>query len=246
MFFFGEEKPRPAGEWRPEVHDSDGLAIAAASGEWIWRPLGNPQKLRMSYYEVENLRGFGLLQRDRNFHNYEELETRHELRPNAWIVPSGSWGPGHVKLVEIPSQKEINDNIAAYWIPRALPPVGQPIDLAYTIYFQTPEAMDAAQGRAVATRLATGDKDDARRFVLDFEGPKLKALPANAPVKAVLTLSGDAQVLQQSTLKNPVTGGWRVAFQVKAPKDKPLELRAYLQQNNKDTLTETWSYQLEP
>jgi glucans biosynthesis protein len=246
MFFFGEEKPRPAGEWRPEVHDSDGLAIAAASGEWIWRPLGNPQKLRMSYYEVENLRGFGLLQRDRNFHNYEDLETRHELRPNAWIVPSGSWGPGHVKLVEIPSQKEINDNIAAYWIPRALPPVGQPIDLAYTIYFQTPEAMDAAQGRAVATRLATGDKDDARRFVLDFEGPKLKALPANAPVKAVLTLSGDAQVLQQSTLKNPVTGGWRVAFQVKAPKDKPLELRAYLQQNNKDTLTETWSYQLEP
>jgi len=246
MFFFGEEKPRPVGEWRPEVHDSDGLAIASSSGEWIWRPLGNPQKLRTSYFEVENPRGFGLLQRDRDFHNYEDLETRHELRPNAWIVPSGSWGKGQVKLVEIPSQKEINDNIVAYWIPRALPAVGQPIELAYNISVQTPEPMDAAQGRAVATRLAAGDKDDAKRLVLDFESAKLKTLPADAPVKAVISVGPDGQLLQQTIVKNTVTGGWRVAFQVKAPKEKPLELRAYLQHNNKEVLTETWSYQLEP
>jgi periplasmic glucans biosynthesis protein len=246
MFFFGEERPRPAGDWRPEVHDSDGLAIASTTNEWIWRPLGNPQKLRMSYFEVENPRGFGLLQRDRDFRSYEDLETRHELRPSAWVVPSTPWGKGHVKLVEIPTQNEINDNIVAYWIPRVLPAVGQPINFAYNIYFQTPELMDPAQGRAVATRIGSGDKDDAKRFILDFEGPKLKSLPANAPVKAVISLGPDGQLLQQSIVKNPVTGGWRLAFQVKAPKDKPLELRAYLQHNNKDALTETWSYQLEP
>ncbi|HEX9444353.1 MAG TPA: glucan biosynthesis protein G [Candidatus Binatia bacterium] len=245
MFLYGEEKPRPAGDWRPEVHDSDGLSIALGTGEWIWRPLVNPQKLRMSYFEAENPRGFGLLQRDRNFHDYEDLETRHELRPNAWIVPGGPWGKGQIKLVEIPSPKEINDNIVAYWIPRALPQPGQPIDLAYKIYLQTEEPLDAAAGRVTATRLGAGDRDDAKRFVLDFEGAKLKALAADAAVKPVVSAGPDGQVLQPTVTKNPVTGGWRVAFQVRPPKDKPLELRAFLQLN-KDVLTETWSYQVEP
>jgi glucans biosynthesis protein len=247
MFFFGEEKPRPAGDWRPEVHDSDGLAIASGAGEWIWRPLGNPQKLRTSYFEVENPRGFGLLQRDRNFHDYEDLETHHEIRPNAWIVPKGSWGKGQVKLVEIPSQKEINDNIVAYWLPRNLPAMGQPIDFAYSIYFQTAEPLDSGVGRAVATRLGAGDKEDAKRVVVDFEGAKLKMLSANGAVKAVISVGAEGQLLQQMAIKNPVTGGWRVVFDVRPPKEKPLELRAYLQQNNnKEALTETWTYQLEP
>ncbi len=245
MFFYGEERPRPAGDWRPEVHDSDGLMIASATGEWIWRPLGNPQKLRLSYFDSENPRGFGLLQRDRDFHDYEDLETRHELRPNAWIVPTGSWGKGQVKLVEIPSQKEANDNIVAYWIPRNLPAQGQPIDFAYQISFQTEEPNNAAHGRAVATRLGAGDKDDAKRFVIDFEGGRLKSLPPDSAVKAVISLGPDGQLLQQTVIKNPVTGGWRLAFQVRTPKDKPLELRAFLQ-HKKDTLSETWSYQLEP
>jgi glucans biosynthesis protein len=219
--------------------------ILSGTGEWIWRPLGNPQKLRLSYFDAENLRGFGLLQRDRDFHDYEDLETRHELRPNAWVVPTGSWGKGQVKLVEIPSQKEANDNIVAYWIPRNLPPQGQPIDFAYQISYQTDEPGDAARGRAVATRFGAGDKDDAKRFVIDFEGAKLKSLPADSAVKAVISLGPDGQLLQQTVIKNPVTGGWRLAFQVKAPKDKPLEMRAFLQ-HNKDTLSETWSYQLEP
>ncbi|HTM09066.1 MAG TPA: glucan biosynthesis protein G [Verrucomicrobiae bacterium] len=245
MFFYGEEKPRPAAEWRPEVHDSDGLAIASAAGEWIWRPLTNPQKLKTSYFEIENPSGFGLLQRDRDFHDYEDLETRHELRPNAWVVPSSAWGKGQIKLVEIPSQKEINDNIVAYWIPRNLPPVGKPIDLGYTIYFQSAEPM-ASQGRVIATRVGAGDKDDAKRLVVDFEGAKLKALPAGAPVKAVISVGPDGQLVNQTAFKNSVTGGWRISFQVKTPKEKPLELRAFLQENNQQTLTETWSYQLEP
>jgi periplasmic glucans biosynthesis protein len=147
--------------------------------------------------------------------------------------------------VEIPSQKETNDNIVAYWIPRSMPPVGQPLDLAYRINFQSEEPLDAASGRVTATRVGVGDKEDLKRIILDFEGGKLKNLPDTAPVKAVVSHGPDAQLVQQSTVKNPITGGWRAAFQVKAPKDKPLQLRAFLRNEN-DTLTETWSYLLEP
>jgi len=245
MFLFGEERPRMAGDWRPEVHDSDGLLIESGTGEWIWRPLVNPERLRISYFDLDALRGFGLLQRDRTFHGYEDLEARYDLRPSGWITPVGSWGKGQVKLVEIPSQKEFNDNIVAYWVPRTLPPVGTPIELAYQIRFQSDDPIGAMSGRATSTRVGNGDADGTKRLVIDFEGTKLAALPAGAPVRAVITVGEDGQLLQQSTYKNSVTGGWRLAFQIKPPKDKSLELRAFLQSDT-DTLTETWSYQLAP
>jgi periplasmic glucans biosynthesis protein len=245
MFFYGEERPRPAGDWRPEVHDSDGLLIEAGTGEWIWRPLVNPERLLISYFELDNPRGFGLLQRDRDFRAYEDLEARYDLRPTAWITPVGSWGKGQVKLVAIPTQGEMNDNIVAYWIPKALPEVGQPIEVAYRIHFQSDDPIGASSGRAIATRVGTGDAEGTKRVVVDFDGGALKRLPAGAPVTAVITVGGDGRPVQQSVFKNAVTGGWRLAFQVKPPKDKPLELRAFLQ-NDTDTLTETWSYLLPP
>jgi glucans biosynthesis protein len=244
MFFYGEDKPRPQWHWRPEVHDSDGLMIASGAGEWIWRPLGNPEKLRISYFELDNPRGFGLLQRDRRFSNYEDLETRHELRPSAWITPLNNWGKGQIKLVEIPTEKETNDNIVAYWIPKALPPAGHPIEVAYRIYFQNDDPLDSSTGRVIATRLGGGDKEGSIRFVLDFDGAKLRALPAGSAVKPVIHVGQDGQLAQQSIVKNPTNGTWRLAFQVKPPKGKPLELRAFLQ-HDKYALTETWSYQLE-
>ena len=244
MFLFGEERPRALDDWRPEVHDSDGLAMHSGTGEWLWRPLGNPEKLRMSYFAFDNPRGFGLLQRDRKFENYEDLETRHELRPNGWITPVGNWGKGHVKLVEIPSRKETNDNIVAYWVPSAVPPPGQPLDLQYQLHFQSSEPARNVAGRAAATRIGVGDKDEWRRIVIDFEGQKISALPESAPVTAVVTAGADGQIVQQVVFRNAVTGGRRLSFQVMRPKGKPLELRAFLR-NGQDVLTETWSYQLD-
>jgi len=244
MFFFGEEQRRPVEDWRPEVHDSDGLSMHSASGEWLWRPLGNPEKLRVSYFQFDNPRGFGLLQRDRRFQNYQDLETRHEQRPSAWITPSGDWGKGYLKLVEIPTRKETNDNIVSYWMPRAAPPVGQPFAFAYRLSFQSTDPVASAMARATATRMGVGDKEDLRRIVVDFEGPKIKSLPDSAPIQAVITSGPDGQVVQQNTFRNAVTGGWRLSFQVKRPKGKPLELRAYLQ-NGQEILSEIWSYQLE-
>jgi glucans biosynthesis protein len=244
MFLHGELRPRTASDWRPEVHDSDGLLIATGAGERIWRPLVNPQKLMVSYFEVEDPRGFGLLQRDRRFQSYEDLETRQERRPTAWITPLAPWLKGHVKLVEIPSPSEYNDNIVAYWVPKGLPPAGSPIELAYRISFQSDEPLDGSLARVSATRTGAGEKDQSRRFVVDFEGGRLKNLPAGASVRAAIYVSQEGQLLQRNAFRNPATGGWRLAFQVKPPKDKPLELRAFLQ-NEKETLTETWSFQLE-
>jgi periplasmic glucans biosynthesis protein len=248
MFFHGEEKPRPARDWRPEVHDSDGLLVRSNMDEWVWRPLGNPEKLRVSYFPLENPRGFGLLQRDRKFNSYEDLEARYELRPNAWITPVGNWGKGYIKLVEIPSQKETNDNVVAYWIPKNGAVAGQPFEVAYRIHFQSEDPLDASTARVTAMRVGSGDKEDWKRIVVDFEGTKIKSLPAATPVKAAIGVGQDGQLGQlgqQNVIKNSVTGGWRLSFQVKPPKDKPLELRAALQNGN-DTLSETWSYQLEP
>ncbi len=245
MFLYGEEKPRPSDDWRPEVHDSDGLLIQPRNGEWIWRPLGNPEKLRVSYYELDNPRGFGLLQRDRQFQNYEDLETRHELRPNAWITPVGNWGKGFVKLVEIPSRKETNDNIVSYWIPRAVPAPGQPLEIAYRLSLQSNDPVASVMGRAIAMRIGNGDREDWKRVVVDYEGDKLAALSESTPVQAVIALGQDGQLVQQTVFRNTVTRGWRLSFQIKPVSGKPLEMRAYLR-NGKETLTETWSYQLEP
>ena len=198
----------------------------------------------MSYYEFDNPRGFGLLQRDRQFQNYEDLETRHELRPNAWITPTSNWGKGSVKLVEIPSRRETNDNIVSYWIPRAVPAVGQPFEIAYRISFQSNDPASAV-GRATAVRIGNGDREEWKRIVVDYEGEKLAAFSESAPVQAVIALGQDGQLVQQTVFRNAVTRGWRLSFQIKPPKGKPLELHAYLK-NGKNILTETWSYQLEP
>jgi periplasmic glucans biosynthesis protein len=245
MFFYGEERSRPAADWRPEVHDSDGLAIQSSTGEWIWRPLVNPERLLVSYYELENPRGFGLLQRDRAFHAYEDLEARYDMRPSAWVTPIGNWGKGQLKLVQIPTPNETNDNIVAYWIPATLPQVGQPIEVAYRIHYLSEDPLPAPAGRTIATRVGDGDTGGTKRLVVDFEGGKLRQLAASAPVEPVVTVGPDGQLTQQNAVKNPVTGGWRLAFQVKPTRGKAVELRAFLRHAS-DTLTETWSYVLAP
>ena len=130
MFTFGENQPG-RDDYRPEVHDSDGLSIQLGDGEWIWRPLVNPRRLLVTSFGTTNPRGFGLMQRDRSPANYEDPEALYERRPSAWIEPVGNWGAGRVELVQIPTPDETNDNIVAFWVPQALPAAGKPLDIAY-------------------------------------------------------------------------------------------------------------------
>ncbi|MEA3198370.1 MAG: periplasmic glucans biosynthesis protein, partial [Gammaproteobacteria bacterium] len=113
MFFYGENDRRGANDWRPEIHDSDGLSMWTGAGEWIWRPLTNPGQLHFSSYLDENPRGFGLLQRDRNFDHYQDDGVYYDRRPSLWVEPKlgggTGWGKGSVQLVEIPTVDETFD-----------------------------------------------------------------------------------------------------------------------------------------
>jgi periplasmic glucans biosynthesis protein len=257
MFLFGENtSPRTFMDYRPEVHDSDGLQIAFASGEWLWRPLQNPSSLMVNMFQAPEVKGFGLLQRDTGFGSYEDLETRYERRPSVWIEPRGSWGQGHVELVQIPTPNEINDNIVAYWVPEGPLPLHQPLRFEYDLRWVAADMLKAPAGKVVATRQNKGMTERHRAFIIDFEGKPLQDLTEREHLDAVITMSGGASLTEHQVFKNPVTGGWRLVFQILVDeqsaldkvlpdKKRPVELRAFLR-HGRDVLTETWSFAVKP
>jgi len=247
MFFRGENTRRWFDDFRPEVHDSDGVLFHAAEGEWIWRPVNNPKSLHVSSFAFPNPRGFGLVQRDREFDHYQDLETMAEKRPSVWIEPKGDWGEGRVEIIEIPTNNDTNDNIVVFWTPRRTDPKA-PASYAYTMYWFGEDPTRPPGGRVVATRIDGGTADGNMRFVIDFAGKRLAAIPADQIVRGVVTVQGGsdvADVVGQHVVKNPHVDGWRLTFQIKPKRRDPIELRAFLDQGN-ETLTETWSYAATP
>jgi glucans biosynthesis protein len=250
MFFFGENQPRP-GDFRPEVHDSDGLMIATGEGEWLWRPLQNPASPLVTSFKMKSLKGFGLMQRDRAFSNYEDTEARYEKRPSAWVTPVKGFGAGRVELLQFATPDETHDNVAAYWVPEQMPAPGQSIDLAYQIAWQGKNQQLPPNGWVTQSRRGIGYSKlgaDALgqqiQFVIDFAGPALDALPEEAKVEAITTASANARVVESLAYRNPATGAWRMTLRVERLKTtepaQPIELRAFLQNNNQ-TLSETWT-----
>jgi len=243
MFFSGENQPQP-GDFRPEVHDSDGLMIQSGTGEWLWRPLVNPRAVLTTSFALPSLKGFGLMQRDRAYASYQDDEARYELRPSAWVEPVGDWGPGRVELVQINTVDETNDNIVAYWVPATPPVPGKPFDLAWRMRWQgdaqqRPPGAWAVQSRVGHSfaQLAPGEQ----QVIVDFAGPALDKLPADAPVTAEVTAIANADLGLHSIYRNEATGAWRLSLRF-TPRDpaQPVELRAFLR-NGQDILTETWS-----
>lgn len=256
MFFYGENtNQRPADDFRPEVHDSDGLLVAKGAGEWLWRPLENPPALLDTAFQLNAPKGFGLLQRDRDFDHYQDLEADFQLRPSAWVTTGEGWDKGQVELVQIPMDSETNDNIVAFWVPQHLPAPLHPISLTYRMSWLAGGPSEP-YGRVLATRTARGKKDQARRYLVDFAGGKLESLAPKAKVEALVSVGG-GKLTEQHLEKNAGTGGWRLSFEVlpdqTGPLDQvlpdklknPLELRALLRSEDK-VLTETWSYAVYP
>jgi len=252
MYLHGENDRRTANDWRPEIHDSDGLSLWTGNGEWIWRPLENPASLRFNAYQDENPRGFGLLQRDRDFDHYQDDGAFYDQRPSVWVEPKSGWGKGAVQLVELSTPDETFDNIVAFWNPAQRPQPGQELLFAYRLHWgsQVPQPRNVAH--VVATRTGIGGvigrprTDFSWRFVVDFAGGALATLREDPAVEPVISASaGEIRVPAVRPLR--AIQGYRVSFDVR-PADnssQPIDLRLYLRIDGR-ALTETWLYQWTP
>ena len=252
MYWFSETLRPLAVDYRPEVHDSDGVSIWTGAGEHLWRPLNNPNKLMISSFFDDSPRGFGLMQRDRNYDHYID-GVFLEKRPCAWIEPIGKWGAGAVQLVEIPTNNEIYDNIILFWVPKEPTLAGQTLHFDYRLLWRDRDPHPGSLAICVATRLGQGAIQGAprsktlRKFVVEFQGASLKPYGEDDPPVPILT-TGRGLFLNIVTELSPDGDDthWRVQFDLSLDDgNAPVELRCFLKYKEK-TLTETWAYQYHP
>lgn len=236
MFMHGPLDHADQPDYRPTVHDSEGLAIKRGNGERIWRPLANPRELQVSAFVDENPAGFGLIQRERGFDAFHDLEAHYEQRPSAWVQPMGDWGKGYVALVEIPSNFEGNDNIVVYWSPEKGLRKGERFEYAYRLTW--PNDAPGSRGIASVVRSAGGHKllSDHPEVVIDYSNltvDNLDDVVANATISS-------GRILESQVQPNPATNGVRVL--VRLASDEPAaEMRVDLKVGDKQ-VAETWLY----
>ncbi|RKS87484.1 glucans biosynthesis protein [Orbus hercynius] len=257
MFLFGKNQPSDITNYRPELHDSNGLSILTADDKWIWRPLNNPEKLSFSLFTMDNPKGFGLIQRDKSFDNYQDLDDHYEKRPSAWIEPENNWGKGHVELIEIPTADETNDNIVSFWVPEKQYQAGDELAVKYKITYTLNEQNRYPNGvaRVKETLYSLGDEkqvnlvrklDGSYSYVIDFVGKNLAKLPANQSIKPAINISENGELVSSRLVYNPVYKGWRLILQFKVKSaNKPTEIYVSLvtDDGKNQQLTETWNAQ---
>ncbi|HEY2835478.1 MAG TPA: glucan biosynthesis protein [Rhizomicrobium sp.] len=252
MFWYGENDRPKGADWRPEIHDNDGLAIWNGKGERIWRPLIDPPALQTNSFVDTNPKGFGLIQRDRSFENYQDDGAFYNRRPGIWVEPRGNWGKGAVQLVEIPTDDEIHDNIVVYWRPDASIKAGDSLSFDYRLYWQNTEPnYPKSIARAVATRIGRGGipgqtpwPANKRKFSIDWQGGTLDQLQQRYDITPVLNVS-NGKAEGAYVVKVVDTDRWRSLFDITVDGKAPIDLRCYLKLGDK-TLTETWIYQYFP
>ncbi len=142
MFWLGEHQPSPH-DPRPEVHDADLLLVRHADGTTIARPLTDPDNARRTRFAVDELGGFGLMQRDRDPAHYMDPEALYERRPSIWVEPmppaegQPAWPAGAVELLELPTDSEYQDNIGVSWVPSEPLDAGQRLEVSYRLRWTT-------------------------------------------------------------------------------------------------------------
>lgn len=243
MYYRGKTTERHIDDFRPEVHDSDGLLVLTGEGGRIWRPLANPHEAHVTTFETADLRGFGLFQRERDFARYQDLTAHYHRRPSVWVEPIGEWGRGRVELFEFPTAREYNDNVVALWVPEKEPAAGQEWEFAYRLRFAFDPDGVVSTGRTLSTWTGAGGptlSSDIRKFVIDFGGPSLAGLPDDTPVEAVV-MASSGRLGKALVQFNPITQGRRVYFDLTPGGAGPIDLRCFLR-SGAERLTETWSF----
>ncbi|AXI55831.1 Glucans biosynthesis protein G (plasmid) [Pseudoseohaeicola sp. NH-UV-7] len=248
MFLFDETMRDRFSDFRPAVHDSDGMLIRNGAGETIWRPLTNPRSLQISAFSDINPQGFGLLQRERRFGDFADLEALYHRRPGLWITPKGDWGRGAVTLVEIPADLEIYDNVVAYWRPSDPIPQGGEAQFAYRMDWGVEPDLPDAPLRVLNTRMGARPPfgPDAKLgfiIAIDFEDGARVPDDLDNIEKLIRTSAGTVSegVLQT----NPETGGPRLAFAFEPEEAQLAEFRVQLRHDG-TPLSEVWLYRWTP
>lgn len=248
MYLFGENDHSEREDFRPEVHDSDGLFIQRPNGERLWRPLKNPDDLALSYFTEASPKMFGLMQRDRDFSHYEDVEAHYELRPSLLIEPLGDWGRGAILLVEIPTESEANDNIVSFWVPEEKPKAGSQYEFRYRMHWGmlpdplTHLATVAGTYAGVGGNAADTSDTGLRRFEINFVGGTAQNLPVDAVVVPVIDVPAEGARLVHSGISRLPNGGWRLSIELEKLNASPVELRAKLSFNQR-IISESWLYQ---
>jgi glucans biosynthesis protein len=255
MFWYGENSGTFRGDWRPEVHDCDGLSLWTGAGERIWRPLADPPRIVTNRFADADPKGFGLIQRDRNFENYQDDSLFYDRRPSLWVEPLAPWGAGAVNLVQLPTTGETEDNIVAFWTPQAPVQAGESIGARYRLHWGLDAPAAGGAGRVVATRIGRGglggrDLDlshaapGARKFMIDIEGHALDGLTRFGGAHAVVSASR-GRIDRVEAFPVVGTNRWRMMFDLSGLNGQPADLRAFLQKDGQ-ALSETWLYQAFP
>ena len=238
MFLFDAKDRAEHDDFRLGVHDSDGLAMWNGSDERLWRPLHSPRLLQISAFADSGPRGFGLIQRERDFEQYEDLASMYHKRPTLWVEPIGDWGKGHVVLVEIPTNDEIHDNIVAYWRPDDQVAAGSEIALTYRLSWgwDTPDLNGLLK---VARTLTGAGNQGRRRFVVDFSGEGEQTVRASAV--QIVAQASPGSLHDTTVYENPEINGLRLSFDLDPEGADVVELRLELRSGDR-RIAETWIY----
>jgi glucans biosynthesis protein len=240
MFLFDTNDRSRVDDYRDAVHDSNGLLLWTGKGERVWRPIANPRELQLSAFADSNPRGFGLMQRGRALADYEDLEAHYENRPSLWVEPNGNWGEGVVELVEIPTDREINDNIVAFWRPHDPLKAKDEYVFNYRLHWcwSVPFAVPLAE--VVATRCGVAWDQKNRQFIIDFGSGGPKGRRAGA-LPTIDVGASKGKIENPVVEPNPETGGWRLSFQLDQGNEKLVEMHARLM-DGATPISETWLY----
>jgi glucans biosynthesis protein len=255
MYWFGKPNAHLAADWRPEVHDSDGLEIHAGNGERIWRPLNNPPRTMANSFHAPSVKGFGLMQRERDFQQYQDDGVFYEKRASAWIEPKEDWGDGSVTLVELSTDDEIHDNIVAMWTPTEPAEQGRAYNFTYRLTWFEDAPVPQNSARFISTRIGAGGTpgqprpDGVVKIVCDFDNSGFEQLERDPAIQPVVTTSRGAVA---NLAAYPVVDEdyWRAIFdldfsEIPEDDDMPIDLRMYVEANG-NAQTETWIMQLFP
>ena len=239
MFLFDNTNRNRFDDFRTAVHDSDGLLIWNGAGEVLWRALANPVTLQVSSFYDKNPKGFGLMQRPRHFDDYGDMVAKYQSRPGLWVEPGEGWGEGAVTLVEIPTHKEINDNIVAYWRPAQPFLAGTQRRMTYRLNWGGEPDLPGALAPVVNTRMGAAYEHG---LIATIDFAKTDALPVDLATLTATVANNHGKLLSDPLIQiNPQTGGPRLALSFDPGEEPFIEFRAQLATPT-GAYSEVWLY----